>query len=132
MVKKIMQVFPNKTKEKLYKLEQFDDFLLSSDSSVRDLGWKMVSNSFNCKKMSLDELMVLKVQLDYKKYVEPSPFHIQSFSSMSKSRFNATRNILEKRVDKFISRYSTLQQVHSKLKVEAILKLEDNGSKFSS
>lgn len=54
--------------KKKFDIREFNDFLLSSDSSVRDLGWLMVYSAIKIEYLSLDELAMLKVRMHDKRY----------------------------------------------------------------
>lgn len=102
-----------------YKLEDFDEFLLAEDNTVKDIGWVMVYNSFNIKQMNLDELTLLKLKIIQKKY---SPKIKTNFRWNIDYYTNSNKNNLINLINKRLKRFSGRNKLNSFYKAQKIIK----------
>lgn len=102
-----------KNKEK-YKLKNFDEFLLSPDEANKDLGWLMAYSSFCIRKMSVNELTYLKIELSLKKY-SPKSNSITSGYSRSGSFYyvNKHKHLLIQKINTRLKIFSNFIKAHA-------------------
>ncbi len=105
-----------------YKLEDFDEFLLAKDDSIKDMGWTMVSNSFNVKSMNLDDLTILKIRLSQKKY-KPEKVNPQ-YRWVKNYYYNDNKMNLIKSIEKRLKRFSGNNKLNAFHRAQQIIKQE--------
>lgn len=101
-----------------YKLEDFDEFLLAEDNTVKDISWVMVYNSFNIKEMNLDELALLKLKISQKKYqsnISTYRYNIRYYSNDYKLN-------LIKSINKRLKRFSGRNKLNSFYRAQKIIR----------
>jgi hypothetical protein len=105
-----------------YKLENFDEFLLAKDESIKDMGWIMVINSLDVKSMNIDELTLLKLRIIQKKYT-PEKLNKQ-FRWREEYYSNINKMNLTKSIEKRLKRFSRNNKINAFHKVQQIIKKE--------
>lgn len=82
----------------MLKLKQFDEFLAATDDSVRDMGWIMVSNTYNVSVMHLKDLCLFKLEIEQDKYnyILNNFYYFNDFKSLYNKNINERLKIYSK------------------------------------
>lgn len=99
---------------KKYKLEDFNDFLLSTNIETIILGLKMIKSSLDFHYMKLDELLLLKKKIESFKYKVEFLFFDSEFYTARGRIYNKIHNIIQKK-------YSKKSQENSLKRVKLLL-----------
>lgn len=107
-----------RNQEKEANIEDFNDFLLAEDKTNKDLGWFMAYKSIDIKNMKLDELALLKLKINQKKYqpdIGNSRYIIYYYT-------NRYKTIMSNKIDKRLKRFSSRAKMNSFYKAKKIIK----------